>query len=127
MDEVTVLLIEESAAEAALMAAALALRPGVRVLDAPDAREADLRLDSPPSPVVLALAGTAALTAPPAALLLRLQAQGVPVVGIAAGLSEAEKRQALAAGVREVHDRPSQWQPYAELIESVVGRFIRKG
>jgi hypothetical protein len=127
VEQVTVLLIEESAAEAALMAAALALRPGVRVLDVPDARAADVRLDSPPSPVVLALAGAAALTAPPAALLQRLQAQGIPVVGIAAGLSEAEKRQALAAGVREVHERPAQWQPYADLIESVVGRFIRKG
>lgn len=120
------LLIEESAAEAALMAAALALRPGIRVLDVPDAHEADMRLESPPSPVVLALAGAAALTAPPAALLQRLQAQGIPVVGIAAGLSEAQKRQALAAGVREVHERPGQWQPYAELIESLVGRFIRK-
>lgn len=120
------LLIEESAAEAALMAAALALRPGVSVLDVPDARAAAVQLESPPSPVVLALAGAAALTAPPAALLQRLLAQGIPVVGIAAGLSEAEKRQALAAGVREVHDRPDQWQPYAELIDSVVGRFIRK-
>ena len=108
------LLIEESEAEAALMAAALA-RPGLSVTGAPD------------ETVVLALAGAAALTAPPAALLQRLQAQGIPVVGIAAGLSEVQKRHALEAGVREVHDRPQQWQPYAALIESLVGRFIRKG
>jgi hypothetical protein len=127
VEQVTVLLIEESAAEAALMAAALALRPEVRVVDVPDAQDAALRLESPPSPVVLALAGVAALTAPPAALFRRLQAQGVPVVGIAAGLSEAQKRHALDAGVREVHERPKQWHPYAELIESLVGRFTRKG
>ena len=125
MDQVTVLLIEESAAEAALMAAALALRPGVRVLDAPDAIEAAVQLESSASPVVLAFAGTAALMDPPTGLLQRLQGEGIPVVGVAAGLSEAEKRRALEAGVREVHDRPHAWRSYAELIESVAVRFIR--
>lgn len=126
MTQVTVLVIEENAAEAALMAAALALRPGVRVLDAPDAREAALRLESPPGPVVLALAGAKVLAAPPAALFKRLGAQGIPVVGIAAGLSDTEKRRALEAGVREVHDRPDEWRTYAALIESVASKFIRK-
>jgi chemotaxis response regulator CheB len=125
MDQVTVLLIEESAAEAALMAAALALRPGVRVLDAPDAIEAAVQLESSASPVVLAFAGTAALIDPPTGLLQRLQGEGIPVVGVAAGLSESEKRRALEAGVREVHDRPDAWRSYAELIESVAVRFIR--
>jgi chemotaxis response regulator CheB len=125
MDQVTVLLIEESAAEAALMAAALALRPGVRVLDAPDAIEAAVQLESSASPVVLAFAGTAALIDPPTELLQRLQGEGIPVVGVAAGLSESEKRRALEAGVREVHDRPDAWRSYAELIESVAVRFIR--
>lgn len=120
-----VLVIEEDAAEAALVAAALALRPGVRVLDAPDAHEAAMRLESPRCPVVLALAGATALAAPPAALLKRLDAQGIPVVGIAAGLSEKVKRRALEAGVREVHERPDSWRRYAELIESVASRFIR--
>ena len=107
------------------MAAALALRPGVRVLDAPDAPEAAVRVESSTSPVVLAFAGPAALIDPPTALFKRLHAQGIPVVGVAAGLSEAEKRRALDAGVREVHDRPPAWRPYAELIESVATRFIR--
>jgi len=44
VEQVTVLVIEENAAEATLVAAALALRPEVRVLDAPDAHEAALRL-----------------------------------------------------------------------------------
>jgi CheY-like chemotaxis protein len=125
MGEVTVLVIEENVAEAALVAAALALRPGVRVLDAPDASEAARRLESQPYPVVLALAGATALAAPPAALLKQLDARGIPVVGIASGLSDACKRRALEAGVREVHDRPDAWRPYADLIESVASRFIR--
>ena len=125
MDEVTVLVIENNAAEAALVAAALALRPGVQVLDAPDEGEAARRLESPRCPVVLALAGAAALAAPPAALFKRLGAQGIPVIGIAAGLSDADKGRALAAGVSEIHDRPDSWRPYAALIESVATRFIR--
>ena len=125
MDQVTVLLIEESAAEAALMAAALALRPGVRVLDAPDAIEAAVQLESSASPVVLAFAGTAALIDPPRGLLQRLEGKGRPGVGAAAGLSEAEKRRALEAGGREGHDRPDAWRSSAELIESLAVRFIR--
>lgn len=123
MEQVTVLVIEDNAAEAALVAAAFALRPGVQVLAAPDAAEAAVQLESP-CPVVLALAGAAALAAPPAALFERLGAQGIPVIGIAAGLSDADKGRALAAGVREIHDRPDRWRPYAALIESVASRFI---
>ena len=125
MDQVTVLVIENNAAEAALVAAAFALRPGVQVLDAPDEGEAARRLESPRCPVVLALAGAAALSAPPAALFKRLGAQGIPVIGIAAGLSDADKGRALAAGVSEIHERPDSWRPYAALIESVASRFIR--
>lgn len=125
MEEVTVLVIEANAAEAALMAAAFALRPGVRVLEAPDAHTAVMQLESPQSHVVLAFAGAAALIDPPTVLLGRLQTQGIPVVGVAAGLSDVQKRRALEAGVREVHDRPNAWRPYAELIESVASRFIQ--
>lgn len=122
----TVLVIENNAAEAALVAAAFALRPGVQVLDAPDEREAAMRLESPRCPVVLALAGAAALAAPPAALFKRLGAQGIPVIGIAAGLSDADKGRALAAGVSEIHERPDSWRPYVALIDSVASRFIRQ-
>ena len=126
MEQVTILVIENNAAEAALVAAALALRPGVQVLDAPDEREATLRLESPRCPVVLAFAGAAALAAPPAALFKRLGAQGIPVIGIAAGLSDADKGRALAAGVSEIHERPDSWRPYAALIDSVASRFIQQ-
>lgn len=116
MEPVTVLVIEEGAAEATLIRAALA-RCEVRVVESPAERSA---------PIALAIAGAKAL-AESADELKSLKARGIPVIGIAAGLSQAAKRRALAAGVREIHDRPSEWRPYAQLIESVVSPFIRTG
>lgn len=121
----SVLVIEESASEAALIAAGFALHPQVRVVDAENEREAVQRLEKPVAPVVLAIAGAAALAAPAADLYKRLGAQGIPIIGIAAGLSALDKGRALEAGVREVHERPGEWRSYAELIESLVTRFIR--
>jgi hypothetical protein len=117
MQPVTVLVMEESAAESGLVRAALARCLEVRVVDSAQ-EQAD--------PIALAIAGPAALLER-ADELQRLEARGIPVVGIAAGLSPAAKERALAAGVREIHDRPDEWRPYAELIESVVTRFIRTG
>jgi chemotaxis response regulator CheB len=122
---VTVLVIEESATEAALMAAGFALHPEVRVLDAGDEGGAAKRLEKPAAPVVLAIAGAAALSNPATSLFKRLGAQGIPVIGIAANLSDADKGRALKAGVQEVHERPTEWPSYAQLIESLVSRYIR--
>lgn len=124
VDRVTVLVIEQNAAEATLVAAALALRPEVRVLDAGDAGKAVKRLKKPAAPVVLAIAGSAALSSPPSELFTRLGAQGIPIVGIG-NLSAVDKGRALKAGVQEVHDRPAEWRSYAELIESLVSRYMR--
>jgi hypothetical protein len=115
MEPVTVLVIEGGAAEATLLRAALA-RCEVRVVDALTERSA---------PIALAIAGAKALTK--SAKLKSLEARGIPVIGIAAGLSPAAKRRALAAGVREIHDRPKEWRPYAELVDSLVSRFTRTG
>jgi len=90
-----VLVIEENAAEVALVAAALALRPEVQVVDAPDLQGALERLHAPAVPVGLAIVGARALGA------------------------------STDTGVREVYERPSEWRAYAELIESVMSRFIR--
>ena len=40
-------------------------------------------------------------------------------------MPHAARQRALAAGVREIHDRPSKWHPYSELIGSLVSRFTR--
>lgn len=76
---------------------------------------------------MLAIVGATALAALPITLLGLLGAQRIPVIGIATGLSAVDKQRALEAGVREVHERPQEWQPYSELIESLAGRFIRTG
>jgi hypothetical protein len=115
MEPVTVLVIEEGAAEATLLRAALA-RCEVQVVETLTERSA---------PIALAIASSKALTK--SAKLKSLEARGIPVIGIAAGLSPAAKRRALAAGVREIHDRPRQWRPYAELVDSLVSRFTRTG
>jgi hypothetical protein len=128
VERVTVLVIEENAAEAALVAAALALQPEVRVIDAPGLPAALERLQEDVAPAAaLAIVGAKALNDAPRELVGRLGAKGMPVVGIASGLSADARQRALDAGVREVHDRPSEWRPYAELIESLIGRFIRTG
>lgn len=123
MEPVTVLVIEEGAAEAALVCAALALQQGVRVVDAPDLERAVERIAD--ANIGLAIAGARALTRSPEKLVSKLGAKGIPVVGIAAGLDAKARERALAAGVREIHDRPGAWRPYSELVGTLVGRFIR--
>ena len=121
MEPVTVLVIEEGA-EAALVCAALARQPDVRVLDAPDVRRVLQRLDEGPGRVAVAIVGAAAL-AKSDEVVKKLGTRGIPVVGVAAGLAPADRRRALEAGVKEIHDRPAKWQPYSELIDSLVSRF----
>ena len=121
MEPVTVLVIEEGA-EAALVCAALAKQPDVRVLDAPDVRRALQRLDQGPGRVAVAIVGAAAL-AKSDEVVKKLGTRGIPVVGVASGLAPADRQRALQAGVREIHDRPAKWQPYSELIGALVSRF----
>jgi CheY-like chemotaxis protein len=121
MGPVTVLVIEEGA-EAALVCAALAKQSDVRVLDAPDVRRALKRLDEGPARVAVAIVGAAALVRSDE-LVKKLGNRGIPVVGVAAGLAPADRQRALAAGVKEIHDRPAKWQPYSELIGTLVSRF----
>jgi hypothetical protein len=118
MEPGTVLVIEEGAAEAVLIRAALARCTEVRVVESLAGRS---------TPIALAIAGAKALTESPDKLVKSLESRGIPLIGVAAGLSKAAKRRALAAGVREIHDRPSEWRPYSELIDSLVTRFIRTG
>ena len=127
MKQVAVLVIEDGAAEAAMVCAALALRPEVLVVDSADARGAIERLADHEVPAALAIAGRKALADSPTELVRGLGERGIPVVGIASGLSAAAEKVALAAGVREIHRRPTTWRPYSELIESVVSRFIQTG
>ena len=119
-------MIEDNASEAALISAALALQPEVQVIGAPSLPEALERLQAPSAKVALAIVGRKALNDSTGELVGRLGAKCVPVVAIAADVSAAVRQRALDVGVREIHERPSEWRPYAELIESLVGRFIRR-
>lgn len=125
MQPVTVLVIG-SGAEATLIRAALAKQPEVRVTEVRHAREVLKLLEPQGAPVALAIACPALLRAPVDALLETLRARGIPLVGIAAGLSQEAKQRALAAGVKEIHDRPKDWPAYAELIEAVMRRFTQE-
>jgi hypothetical protein len=117
MEAVAVLVIERGAAEATLIRAALARCVEVQVVES---------LTEPSAPIALAIAGAKAL-AQSTDELKELEARGIPVVAVVPGLSQKARKRALAAGVREVHERPREWQPYAQLIESLVARFTRTG
>jgi CheY-like chemotaxis protein len=124
MQPVTVLVIG-SGAEATVICAALARQPEVRVVDVSHARAAVKLLKTQSAPMALAIACPGLLRAPTHALLKALEARGIPVVGIAAGLSREAKQRALAAGVKEIHDRPRDWPAYAELIGDFIRRFTQ--
>lgn len=112
-----VLLVEKSPVEAILACAALALRPEVIVLQAEDLRSAADVLGK--SPVALAILGKDALDA--SATTLRDFAKGgVPMVGLGVNLTDAMRRKALAAGVREVHERPREWRAYRALVAEIL-------
>jgi succinyl-CoA synthetase alpha subunit len=97
------------------------------VIDAPDVADALERLDRDPVPVALAIAGETTLNTAADELVRRLGGRGIPVVGVAPGLPAAARQRALAAGVREIHDRPTEWRPYSALIDSLVARFTPAG
>ena len=118
MGRASVLVIEDGA-EAGLVCAALAMRPELQVVGAPDVVEALARMEREPG-IALAIAGAAALGEG----MLESLGERIPVVGLAADVAPEVRRRALAAGVREIHERPRRWQPYSELVDSLVARFI---
>jgi CheY-like chemotaxis protein len=126
MRRVAVLVIEQGE-EAGLIRAALARSPGVRVIEATRVADALDQLDQETAPVALAIAGGAALAGSADEVVKRLGGRGIPVVGLVTGFGPAERQRALAAGIREIHDRPTEWRPYSELIDSLVARFTPAG
>ena len=106
-----VLLVEDSPYESALAYLALS-RTTPSVIQAPNLRSAT-RLASRAK---LAILGPRAL----AQISNRqVRALGIPAVGIGVRLSSADRRRALAAGVRAVYDRPRDWKAYLTLLEEI--------
>ena len=120
MPRPAVIIIESSPNEAVLACAAVALRPEVRVLKAGDLGSAAELLAQ--GPIALAILGSEAIGAADGALLQAFTRGGVPVVGICADIPEAVRERALAAGVRELYERPREWQAYCTLIAALLDR-----
>ena len=106
-----VLLVEDSPYESALAYLALS-RTTPSVIQAPDLRTA-ARLASRAR---LAILGPRALSRISSR---RVRSLGIPAVAIGVRLSEADRRRAIAAGVRAVYERPRGWQAYLALFEEI--------
>lgn len=119
MGRASVLVIEDGA-EAGLVCAALARRPELHVVGAPDLADALQRVERAPGEFALAIVGAAALGEGALGQLGRR----IPVVALAPVVASEVRQRALAAGVREIHERPQRWQPYSELVDALVARFI---
>jgi hypothetical protein len=115
MSHPMVILVESAPVEAILARAALAQRPEVLVLQADDLRAAKKLLRD--APVALAIVGKTAMRD---GKELRALASGVPVVGIGVEVPAPLRKRALAAGVREVHERPREWRAYLSLVSGLI-------
>jgi|SRR5712692_4376721 len=128
MGNAMVLLIENSQAECTLACAALALRPEVAVLavkDVPAAIDLLQKRDGE-SEVEIAILGRDAIGGSAGKLIEALSRAGreIPVIGIAAGLRESDRRRALAAGVRAVYDRPRDWKSYSGFMQNLLTEWL---
>jgi len=116
----SILLIEDSSSESGLACIAIALRrPGARVHEAPGLQEALAFLERDAS-ARLVILGWRALKEAPA----QLAKSGLPIVGFAASLSEADKRRALECGVRAIYDRPNDWRAYCNALEALLDEWL---
>jgi hypothetical protein len=106
-----VILVEDSPYESALAYLALS-RTTPLVMQAPDLRTA-ARLAPRARFAVL---GPRAMSRISNRLVRSL---GIPAVGIGVRLSDADRRRAIAAGVRAVYERPRGWQAYLALFEKI--------
>lgn len=123
-----VLLIENSQAESALACAALALRPETAVLTVSDVPAAIdlLQKGEGASEVGIAILGRDAIGGSAGKLIEALSRAGraIPVIGVAAGLRESDRRRALAAGVRAVYDRPRDWKSYSGFMQNLLTEWL---
>lgn len=117
-----ILLIENDPTEVVLATAAVALRSDATVLKVSDLRAAPGVLGS--ARVGLAILGRQAIGAAEPELLQAFVKGGVPVIGVAPGLGEAERAKALAAGVSQVHERPRQWPAYRVLVARLLAEWL---
>ena len=111
-----VILVEGSPYESALAYLALSSETS-SVIQVPDLRAARRDVTGGTVPVKLAILGRAAIAR---ASDWQIKALQVPAVGIAAGLSDADRRRALEAGIDAVYSRPRRWKDYLALVARVL-------
>ena len=112
-----VILVEDNATDSGLAAIAIALRKSRAVVREARSLDEALTLFSPPGVVIL---GYRALQEAAG----KAERVGLPVVGFAANLTDADRRRALAAGIREVYERPAAWRPYCDALEMVLDAWL---
>lgn len=114
-----VILVEDNPTDSGLSAIAIALRkPRARVREARSLEEARLLFTEP---CVVILGYRALRDAAGKAERIRL-----PVVGFAANVTDGDRRRALAAGIRQVYERPAAWRPFCDVLETVLDEWLPK-
>jgi DNA-binding NtrC family response regulator len=123
--EYAVLIVDENLHEAALVTSAVRLHDArLEVSTVPDAQAAFHYLRDAKRRLVIL--GARAIAEGPA-LLTRPHGAGArhPMVGIAPEILPGVRERALAAGLREVHQRPAGWPEYRELVREILDRWMK--
>lgn len=121
-----VLIVDENPHEAAIVSSAISLHDArLEVSTVPDAQEAVRYLRDAKRRLVI-LGARAIAEAP--ALLARLNGAGArhAIVGIAPEIPQGVGERALAAGVRDVHQRPPGWPEYRDLVREILDRWMKQ-
>lgn len=122
MTRETAILVIDDEHEATLISSAIALHaPQLRVRAVPGWRAGLAYLtDHKHERMLLILGGAAVREASHALPLLNGSLRALTVVGLAAGVDQAARKSALAAGVRAVHERPASWPEYSQTVRDIV-------
>lgn len=120
-----VLIVDENLHEATMITSAISLHDArLEVSTVPDAQAAFHYLRDAKRRIVI-LGARAIAEAP--ALLDRLNGAGARhrIVGIAPQVCAQVRERALAAGVRDVHERPAGWPEYRDLVGEILSRWTK--
>lgn len=122
MRETPVLVIDDEH-EAALVASAIALHaPRVRVRTVLDWRAARALFAERGPGARLIIAGADAIAS--AEHALPLPDDKINVVGLAPDIPAPLRERAVAAGIREIYDRPTNWEKYAETVRVILRDWL---
>ena len=123
MTRETAVLVIDDEHEAALVASAIALHmPRLQVRAVPDWPTAHAHLAEEGLSLRLIIAGVRAIASADEALPLTDHA--INVVGLAPEIPAALRARAVAAGVRAVYDRPTNWDKYAETVRIILRDWL---